>query len=298
LWKTIHWILLIFGIGLFSAIVIIAMMIDRSLSRPVYDNARMYEHARNRGVLCETFNAQPLAVRTEDGISLAALLIVRPQAERVLLICHGYKMAKERLLTFAYLFPNDTLCLFDYRAHGESEGEYTSIGYHEKKDVLAFLSLLERHDKTSHLPIVGIGLSMGAVSLLAAAANNPVCKALVLDSPFVNLERQAEKMLNKKYNLPSFPFAHLGRFISRHRHFPLDEVNAYRWLATIKVPTLFIHSTCDATADFEDVQEMYKTFNLATKDFWIVEGSGHARIVYDFPEQYRDRVQQFLGSII
>lgn len=258
----------------------------------------MYEHVRNRSILRETFNAQPLTVRTEDGILLAGLLIVRPQAQRVLLICHGYKMAKERLLTFAYLFPHDTICLFDYRAHGESEGDYTSIGYHEKKDVLAFLSLLERHEKTSHLPIVGIGLSMGAVSLLAAAAQHPVCKALVFDSPFVNLDKQAEKMLNKKYKLPSFPFVQLGRIISRHRHFPLDEVNAYRWLSTIQVPTLFIHSTCDATADFEAVQEMYATFNVPAKDFWIVEGSGHARIVYDFPEQYRDRVQQFLTSII
>ena len=156
--------------------------------RPAYAIRKKEEHLAFRDVLFKKFNAQPVSFSTQDGIGIAGLLIIRPEAARNILVCHGYRMAKERMHRFALMFPHDNILLFDYRAHGQSEGGRSSIGYYEKNDVLAALHFLQENTLTAHLPIVGVGVSMGAVTLLSAACQSGICKAIVLDAPFARLD--------------------------------------------------------------------------------------------------------------
>lgn len=139
-------------LGLISALTLGSMItvmtayyvIKKFTKRPVYSVLRQQEHEKNRELLLKEFKAQPLTFQTIDGITLSGLLLVREQAQRNLLVCHGYRMSKERMSSFATMFPNHNIFLFDYRAHGESQGDYTTIGYNEKKDVLGALSVLKK----------------------------------------------------------------------------------------------------------------------------------------------------------
>ncbi len=255
------------------------------------------EHEQNKKLLLDQFNAQPVNFRTSDSLNLSGLLILREGAKRNLLVCHGYRMVKERLCSFPILFPQDNLLLFDHRAHGESEGDRTTIGYHEKKDVQAALKFLQTHDGTKNLPNFGIGISMGAVSLLGAACECQGFKGIVLDSSFAQLEDQASLRFSRKFHVFAKVFEMLAKRLFEYvMQFSLAEVDALIYAQCAQVPVLLIHSTHDAVSPLADVQKIYETIP-SKKDLWVVENSHHAHIFHDCMHEYGSRVNQFFDSV-
>ncbi|MEX0939963.1 MAG: alpha/beta fold hydrolase [Candidatus Babeliales bacterium] len=271
-------------------------VIKKFTQRPVYSQARKQEIEQNRNLLLEQFHAQPIRFKTEDGLELSGLFFLREGAQRNVLICHGFRMAKERLILFVSMFANDNILLFDHRAHGESEGTRVTLGFDEKRDVLAALNVFLKEEKTRELPIYGIGLSMGAVSLLGAAAENPIFKGIVLDSPFARLDLQARRTIERKYKLIYSPFEPLGKLVFYYvMHFSPEEVNALAWAEKIQMPVLMIHSMQDRTALFDDAQQIYANMK-GKKELWAVDGSKHARIFIDFQDDYCQKVNQFFNA--
>jgi fermentation-respiration switch protein FrsA (DUF1100 family) len=60
---------------------------------------------------------------------------------------------------------------FDFRAHGESGGQLTTFGAEEKKDVLGAVRWVRENHPSESRKIFGVGASMGAAALIAAAAD-------------------------------------------------------------------------------------------------------------------------------
>lgn len=273
-------------------------MLYRHTNRPEYPARRKEEHALFNNVLLNIFQAKPISFVTTDSIKISGLLLTRPQAKKNILVCHGYRMAKERMHRFALMFPNDNILLFDYRAHGESKGEHSSIGYYEKNDVIAALQFLKNNEETENFPIIGIGVSMGAVTLLCAAVESNLCDVIILDAPFARLDEQVHRMLTHRYKLPHFPFSIVGRkFLERLRNFNLTEVDSIASARQLKIPVLMIHSEDDETVPIENAHRIYQEIT-APKELWVVSGSGHARIFTDKPHEYRERINIFLNSIV
>lgn len=272
-------------------------LIKRFTSRPVYSTQRLKEHEEKRARLINELHAQSLTFQTEDGLNLAGLLLIREHAQRNLLVCHGYRMAKERMIEFALMFPDDNIFLFDYRAHGQSDGYLTTIGYHEQKDVLAALHVLQTHEKTKGMPVYGIGVSMGAVSLLGAAVKTNAFNGIILDSPFTRLDQQARRTFAHKFKaFPRYPFEPIGLFLFEYLlRFSPHEVNAFNWAETLSIPILLIHSRNDNVAAFADAQELFQRFKTK-KEFWEVAESGHARIFFECSDAYKDHINNFLNT--
>lgn len=273
-------------------------MVRRFTARPQYPAHRLKEHAQNYKLLIDTYHAEPVSFPTADGLQLSGLLIVRPHAKRAIILSHGYRMCKERTAPFAHIFPDDTLLLFDHRAHGQSEGLLTSFGYHEKDDVLAAVDFLQHNPQTKGLPLYGVGISMGAVSLLKAAAERNVFNAIILDSPFAQLDRQARSIAVRRYKfLPEKPFRFIARAIFAYlMQFSMHDVDAIAVAHTLKTPVLLIHSQYDDTASPEDARELFDAI-ASPKMLWVVDASGHARIFKDCLEQYAERVRAFFDQM-
>lgn len=284
-------------IGSILSCLLICYFVHKSTSRQIFPARRIEEHLLFRDILRNRFFAQPVSFKTDDNVSLAGLLIVRPGASRSILLCHGYRMAKERMHRFALMFPQDNILFFDYRAHGESGGKWTTIGYHEKKDVHAACNFLNEHEHTKNIPIVGIGVSMGAVSLLAAATECSLFKAVILDSPFCRLDEQTKRMVVHRHKMPYVPFGLLVQnFFERMHQFQLNSVNSVEWAQKLRVPVLMIHSHYDKTVPVNDAYRIYEQIN-AKKELWVVSKSGHARIFTELPNEYAQRIDQFLSDL-
>src|SRR5690606_33927310 len=92
---------------------------------------------------------------------------------RTLLICHGLAANKSNHLVLGeYGLPNGyNVFIFDFRAHGQSGGQLTTFGDRERQDVLGAVRWLRSNQAEGSQRIFGIGASMGAAALIAAAAD-------------------------------------------------------------------------------------------------------------------------------
>lgn len=97
---------------------------------------------------------------------------------------------------------------FDLRGSGESAPAPLSLGYYEQRDVLGAVDFL----RSGPLPypalgrpraIGGWGVSLGAASLLLAAAHEPAIQAVVSDSAFADVTPLLEREVPKTSKLPA-----------------------------------------------------------------------------------------------
>lgn len=134
-----------------------------------------------RKKMVEQYGAQPVSVTTADNHKIAALYIGRPGAQRIFLICHGFKHSKEYMAGFLELFPDDSIVFIDLRGHGQSDGERVSLGLSEYLDVVAVVDYIKKNI-SSTLPLYGLGISLGGSAVLRAAAAGAPFDAVISDS--------------------------------------------------------------------------------------------------------------------
>ena len=214
--------------------------------------------------LIKKFNGIPVSIETEDKLALSGLLFLRPHAPYNLLVCHGWCIHKERLRKLIKMFPHANILLFDFRAHGESAGDFSSIGYFERSDVVAAFKYLQNHEHTKELPIFGIGFSMGAASLLGAAAQGLPFSGLILDSIFGRLDELIHGTFTFQTGLPSFPLFNLCKswyeYLCNCR---MDDINPAEWARLVSIPIFIIHSQEDHLVHPSAVQQLYENVKSA-----------------------------------
>jgi uncharacterized protein len=267
------------------------------LFRHEIPNIAAVQVEKQRQQLIENHGAVPVSFKTSDNHELAGLLLIRPRAEKNILAAHGYQKTKEYCWQVAELFPDDNILLFDFRAHGQSTGDLISIGYHERTDIIAGHQFLISDPRTQHLPIVGIGFSMGAAALIGAAAQGTSFSALIVDSSFDQLDKQIARAFYSVTGLPNFPFLFFcQQFFSWWHGASMADVCVTSWAQQVTAPVLFIHSLDDTFTPHLCSQELFEKTS-ATKHCWFQKGAEHARLIKQMLHDYRDKVHQFLKHI-
>ena len=81
---------------------------------------------------------EPVEFHSADGTRLAGWLAAGERDEAVVLL-HGYRCDRREVLPHADMLSDAgfTVLLFDFRNRGKSGGEFVSLGYHEREDILA-----------------------------------------------------------------------------------------------------------------------------------------------------------------
>ena len=127
---------------------------------------------------------------------------------------------------------------FDFAGCGLSEGEYVSLGWHERDD----LELVIEYLRKLGFKQIGLwGRSMGAVTALMYSERDLSLTALVLDSPFSDLKTLVKDLAHS--HVPSFLLKPALKLISssikKRAHFDLSAVNPYAHVDHCFVPALF-----------------------------------------------------------
>ena len=188
--------------------------------------------------------------------------------------------------------------LFDFRGHGRSEGDYTSFGYHERKDLLGAMDFL-RGKGIFKVGVLGFSLG-GAVGISTAAECDDIV-AVVADGAFVELRRTLARGAQER-GFPRWLVRPLGPFIlwlaGRRVGADLTESEPLRHVHRIAPRALFvIHGEDDPYISVDDARRLYDRAG-EPKELWIAQGAGHRRVDEVYPDEYQERVVGFFDRYL
>jgi pimeloyl-ACP methyl ester carboxylesterase len=139
-----------------------------------------------------------------------------------------------------------TVLSFDFSGSGHSDGEYVSLGYHEADDLDAVIRYLRNTKQVSTIALWG--RSMGAATALMYASRDPTVSCMILDSPFTDLQRLIEEMVDRGrrqgVNIPNWVLQVVMRLIKNSVRstagFSLRQISPISHADKCFVPAMFV----------------------------------------------------------
>lgn len=231
---------------------------------------------------------------TRDGLRLSGWFLPAGDLDRAVVFLHGHGGSMDPDLKYVPAFhaAGISVLMFDFRAHGRSEGRVVSMGYLERLDAVAAVnSLQERGVERIGL----LGFSMGGVVAIISAPLIDNVGAIVVDGAFGRL---TDPIIGwgKSRGLPGWLSQAVGMLTIAVTGVRL-RADVFRfqpihWVADLEAPILFIHAARDRYVQWEHLQELIETAP-DPKEVWLAEGAGHREVDQLYPEEYLERVVGF-----
>lgn len=238
-----------------------------------------------------------VAFTTVDGLALRGWYLPSTNGAAILL-CHGIGGARSLGPAQVLARHGYGVLTFDWRAHGQSDGDLCTFGYYEVRDVEGALAWLEAQPGVDPQRIGMLGESMGAVAAIRAAAQLPQVKAVVAASPYADPE-EAIRNIWRGTGLPAFPFVHLQIALGELRTgLNLADLQPLRDVAVISPrPILILAGGQDPITGPEAGARIY-TAAGEPKELWFEPEAGHQSFLSIFPEEYEQRVVGFFDGAL
>lgn len=196
-----------------------------------------------------------------NNTRMAALMLLPEEDPRgLIVVLHGLTDQKEGMLTIAEAFADAGYLAVvpDLRAHGSSGGRYTSMGYREKRDMVALLDYLAGQGcDVSHTGV--LGGSLGAAVALQWAGIDPRVKAVVAVAPFAELSSELQ-FFYKVHGVTAWQAFLVEAAAQREGRFRIDDVSPLAAVGNMETPILLAHGRQD---DMVPVTESRRLFHAA-----------------------------------
>src|SRR5205823_5426124 len=156
----------------------------------------------------------------------------------------------------------------------QSEGDHTTVGMDEVRDVRAAVAYAESR---SAAPVALLGFSMGAAAGINAAARMTDVRAVVSDSSFATLQNIAGNSITHFTHLPKYPYAPVTvLFAEAIVHESIGKNRPVDAARSLKAPLLVIQGGADDIAIAKDDGEALHAADPAS-EYWLVAGATHAK---------------------
>jgi pimeloyl-ACP methyl ester carboxylesterase len=214
-----------------------------------------------------------------DGLRLRGWSIEgRPDLPGAVLV-HGLGDSIESYLGSAHALNRrgHGVLLLDLRGHGGSEGDRTTLGGREREDVRAAMRALQARQRPGQ-GLILLGVSMGAVAALRAAAAEPLSvRAVVAEAPFDSYRESVYHHARLFYRLPRwFPLIPLSIAMAEWRAgFDADDVDAVAAARRVRAPLLAIVDGADPRMPEAVVRRVFDA-HPGPKRLWVAPGAPHA----------------------
>jgi fermentation-respiration switch protein FrsA (DUF1100 family) len=236
---------------------------------------------------------QEIELTTQDGIKLAAWY-TPPNAEgsgAVILVAHGYNAMRPEEIYAMFARNGYGVLAWDFRAHGQSGGDISTLGYYEQLDVEAALDYALAQPDITHLG--AWGGSMGAATVILTAAKHPEIEAMVSDSAFPSLEDVMNLNMPFKFMRPFMLF--FGKWSSGA---DIDQVRPVDKIGKISPRAVFVIDGWEGGAIL--MNSPYRLYDAAgePKQIWVEKGVPHLGMYGNNPQLYEKRVINFLDEYL
>jgi pimeloyl-ACP methyl ester carboxylesterase len=215
---------------------------------------------------------------SSEGLRLRAWLARGDGSRAAAVLVHGLGDSLESYAEAGAVLHHrgHSVLLLDLRAHGGSEGRLTTLGGREREDVRAALGAL-RERGLGGRGFVLIGVSMGAVAVLRAAAVEPDVRAVVAEAPYDDYRRSILHHARLYYGLPSWlPLVPAAIAVAEWRAgFRADAVSAVDAARHVRGALLLIVDEDDPRMPEAVVRRVYDA-HPGPKRIWVAPGAPHS----------------------
>jgi dipeptidyl aminopeptidase/acylaminoacyl peptidase len=223
-----------------------------------------------------------------DGVTLHGWYVL-PENGAVIILAHGYAGNRLMLLPEARVLVGQGYgaLLFDFRGHGESEGDLVTIGDHERRDLDAAIDFVAAQPGVEK--IGAIGFSMGAATLAQVAARDERLDAVVIEAAFPTLVEEI------RYRSRAFgPLSQIPTLRAvRQSGVDVDHVRPIDNLCAISPrPVLLIYGELDTDVPPGTAQAMFDEA-CDPVALWVVQGATHQNYATIVPGEYAARLLSF-----
>jgi pimeloyl-ACP methyl ester carboxylesterase len=235
-----------------------------------------------------------------DGIRIAGWYIPASSGSATgptVVLAHANGKTKSDMLTWAApLHARYNLVLFDFRNHGQSSGEATTLGVREVRDLQAVLGWLEQKKAPSSIAVLGV--SMGGAAAVDEAADDDRVTALILDSTHATVASALQAQLQSRgfpLALPGSWSILLGGLLRTGEDLSLgDPVQAMARIG--ERPVLIVAAGNDEAVGADDAAELVKAGEEhgAEVELQTCPDAGHGESVTACPDEYAGWVLDFL----
>ena len=241
---------------------------------------------------------ETIKFKTTDKLTLRGVWIPASASDKAVIILHGHGGSYD-----FDLYRSPTLheagfnvLLFDFRAHGRSEGKHMTFGYEERRDVLGAIEFLHNRGM-QHIGL--LGFSYGAIVSMLVTPDCPDVEAIITDGGPARM-RTAIASRGVELGVPlwlTIPIAWLIISITSLRLWVnLFLYEPIRWVGMITPrPILFIHGDLDQY--LPDFDELFAAAKMG-KQLWRLADAGHTTASQLYPEEHTRRVVEFFNRYL
>lgn len=231
---------------------------------------------------------QSVDLITDDGVRLSAWY-TPPRNGAVILLAHGYGDNRPEWIHALFARKGFGVISWDARAHGESSGEMSTIGYLEVLDAKAALEYVLAQPAVKH--VGAWGGSMGAATLIRAAAHFPQIEAVFADSSYTSLDDEINYLVPYPLINPLTKF-----IITTETGLNLDRVDPVNDIGKISPrPVYIVQGMADTVAPPDTGERLYNAAG-EPRFLWEKENVSHMQMYLDNPRRYQRRMVDFFDE--
>ena len=234
-----------------------------------------------------------------DSLRLHAVYIPGSADEhRVVILIHGIWDSSDGMGIYAreYHKKGWNILLPDLRGFGRSEGNYAGYGWDDRYDIIEWIYWVIKRDPDARILLHGT--SMGAATTLMVTGEhlpeNVICA--ISDSSYTTVKDQFTNVWKAMpgRTIPVWMALSVLRFKTRLKTgFDFYKIRPVDAVTRSVTPTLFIHGSGDKFVDPAMCRKLYDNA-ACQKEYCMVMDTDHIHAVYDAPDKYWSRIDEFL----
>lgn len=247
------------------------------------------------------FPQMDVEIESHDGLKLRGIYYEPfPEEKKVVIIVHGYTVSYPWSIQFAPMFMEERFncLLIDQRAHGRSEGAFTTFGELEKYDVQRWVRWVKGHKGTDC--IIGFhGQSLGGATVLeySRLAEKEI-PFMIIDCAYADFSQLILYQVKQLYKVPvAIVYPILALFARVIAGFRIGQLKPIEAAAMSEFPILFIHGLSDRFIPSSMSKQLYESKSKGFKLLELIPNAGHGDSLPQNREQYEQAVRTFLRSI-
>lgn len=209
-----------------------------------------------------------------DGILLNGYYAYSTQNNPWVICIHGYGGKATGMVEYTEMFRNlgMNVLTVDLRGHGDSQGNYYTLGVRDSDDVILWTDWLKKSFKDDKIILFGISMG-GATALMAAAKKSELFSIVISDSAPSDFNRMFMRILKHRMGLVAHLFMPMLYLYTRvFAGYSLADASAGEYVSQISIPTLYIHGQSDGLVPLEMMTELYEK-STCQKERFVMQGA-------------------------